>query len=95
MPAEDVDEFRKIALARIHVERSTDRLKTFKILTFTIAISQVDLLNDLMIVVSALVNFQMKIDNNMNSYFYYFYWSLFKYIFEQVPLSFKRSVVST
>ena len=34
-------------------------------------------------------------DNNTNSYFYYFYCSLFKYIFGQVTLSFKRWVVST
>ena len=56
MPAKDVDESRKIAHVRIHVERVIGRLKTFKILNSTIPISQVDLLNDVMIVVSALVN---------------------------------------
>ena len=39
--------------------------------------------------------FKMKMDNNTKSYFYYFYCSLFKYIFGQVTLSFKRWVVST
>ena len=56
MPAKDVDESRKIAQVRIYVERVIGRLKTFKILNSTIPISQVDLLNDVMIVVSALVN---------------------------------------
>ena len=56
MPAKDVDESRKIAHVRIHVERVIERLKTFKMLNSTIPISQVDLLNDVMIVVSALVN---------------------------------------
>ena len=56
MPAKDVDQSRKIAHVRIHVERVIGRLKTFKILNSTIPISQVDLLNDVMIVVSALVN---------------------------------------
>ena len=56
MPAKDVDESRRVAQVRIYVERVIGRLKTFKILNSTIPISQVDLLNDVMIVVSALVN---------------------------------------
>ena len=47
---------KKIAHVRMHVEMVIGRLKTFKILNSTISISQVDLLNDDMIVVSALVN---------------------------------------
>ena len=56
MPAKDVDESRKIAHVCIHVERVIGRLKTSRILNSTIPISQVDLLNDVMIVLSALVN---------------------------------------
>ena len=47
---------KKIAHVRMHVEMVIGRLKTFKILNSTISISQVDLLNDDMIVVSPLVN---------------------------------------
>ena len=74
MPAKDVGESRKIAHVCTHVERVISRLKTFKILNSTIPISKVDLLNDVMIVLSALVNlnkkccFKMKMDNNMNNY---------------------------
>ena len=61
IPAKDVDESRKIDHVRIYVERVIGRLKTFKILNSTIPISQVDLLNDVMIVVSALVNLNKSI----------------------------------
>ena len=61
MPAKDVDESRKIAQVRIYVERVIGRLKTFKILNSTIPISQIDLLNDVLIVVSALVNLNKSI----------------------------------
>ena len=56
MPAKDVQESRKIARVRIYVERIIGRLKTFKILNSTIPISQVDLSNYVMIVVSTLAN---------------------------------------
>ena len=46
----------KIAHVCIHVERVIGQLQTFKIVNSTIPISGVDLLNDVMIVVSALVN---------------------------------------
>ena len=52
----EVARSRKIANVRIHVERVIGRLRTYKILNSTIPISQVDLLNDVMIIVSALVN---------------------------------------
>ena len=61
MPAKDVDESRKVAQVRIYVERVIGRLKTFKILNSTIPISQIDLLNDVLIVVSALVNLNKSI----------------------------------
>ena len=41
---------------KIHVERVLGQLQTVKIVNSTIPISRVDLLNDVMIVVSALVN---------------------------------------
>ena len=56
LPASEVAESRKIANVRIHVERVIGRLKKFKILSSIIPISQVDLLNDVMVVISALVN---------------------------------------
>ena len=56
IPAKDVDESRKIAHVRIHVGRVIGRLKTFKILNSTIPISQVDLLNDVMIVALVVCN---------------------------------------
>ena len=56
MPAKDVQESRKIARVRIYVERIIGRSKTFKILNSTIPISQVDLSNYVMIVVSTLAN---------------------------------------
>ena len=56
MPAKDMDESRKIDHVRIYVEGVIGRLKTFKILNSTIPISQIDLLNNVMIAVSALVN---------------------------------------
>ena len=56
MPAKDVDQSRKIAHVRIHVERVIGRLKTFKILNSTIPISQVNLLNDVMIVALVVCN---------------------------------------
>ena len=44
MQAKDVDESRKIAHVRIHVERVIGPLKKFKILNSTIPITQADLL---------------------------------------------------
>ena len=56
MPVKDVDESRKIDHVHIYVERVIGRIKTFKILNSPIPISQIDLLNDVIIVVSVLVN---------------------------------------
>ena len=56
LPAKEVDESRKLANVRIHVERVIGRIKKFKILYSIIPISQVDLLNDIMVVISGLVN---------------------------------------
>ena len=61
MPTKDVDESRKIAYVCIRVERVIGQLKTLKILSSTIPISQVYHLNDVMVVVSALVNLKKSV----------------------------------
>lgn len=52
----EVDTSRQLSHCRIHVERVIGRIKQFKILQTVIPISQVKLLNDIIIVCSALVN---------------------------------------
>ena len=47
---------RKIATVRIHVERVTGRLKKLDILNKNIPISQVDLLDNILLITCALVN---------------------------------------
>ena len=50
MSAKDVDMFRQMAHVRIHAERVTGQLKSFRILNSVISISQVDITNGMMIV---------------------------------------------
>jgi hypothetical protein len=52
----EVEESRKIANVRIHIERVIGRIKNFNITNTIIPISQVDLLEDVMIIVCALTN---------------------------------------
>jgi len=56
MAGRQVDHSRKIANSRIHVERVIGRLRKFNILNSRIPVSQVKLLDDVMVIISALVN---------------------------------------
>ena len=56
MPADDVDYSRSLAHVRIHVERVIGRLRKFSYLQSRISISQVDLLDDAMVIISAIIN---------------------------------------
>ena len=47
---------RKISNVRIHVERVIGRLRKFRILKSNIPMTQVKLLNDVMIIIAGLVN---------------------------------------
>ncbi|XP_047135308.2 uncharacterized protein LOC101238062 [Hydra vulgaris] len=51
-----VDESRQIAHVRIHVERVIGRLRKFRILQNIISLTQVDLLDDVMVIITSLVN---------------------------------------
>ena len=56
MSGKEVDASRKIANVRIHVERVIGRLRKFRILQSNIPMTQVKLLNDVMIIIAGLVN---------------------------------------
>ena len=56
MSGKEVDASRTISNVRIHVERVNGRLKKFKILRCNIPMTQVKLLNDVMIIIAGLVN---------------------------------------
>ena len=61
LPARDVHGSRHIANVRIHVERVIGALKNFRILQTTIPITQVDLIDKVMITVCALVNLRKSV----------------------------------
>ena len=56
MSAQEVDTSRQLSRVRIHVERVIGRWKNYKILSSVIPISQVDLLDDIVIICGALTN---------------------------------------
>ncbi|XP_065651138.1 uncharacterized protein LOC136079334 [Hydra vulgaris] len=56
MSSAEVDESRQIAHVRIHVERVIGRLRKFRILQSIIPITQVDLLDNVMVMITSLVN---------------------------------------
>ena len=63
LPAREVDESRNLANVQIHIERVIGRLNKFKISSSITPISQVDLL-DVMIVISGLVNWNESFVSN-------------------------------
>ena len=56
MSGKEVDTSRRISDIRIHVERVISRLRKFRILQSNIPMTQVKLLNDVMIIIAGLVN---------------------------------------
>ena len=56
LPASEVDLDRKTSNVRIHIERVIGRLKTYHILETRIPISQVDLMDEIMVSIAGLVN---------------------------------------
>ena len=63
MSAKDVDMSRQIAHVRIHVKRVIGQLKKIRILNSVIPISQVDLADNIMTVISGIVNLSRSVVN--------------------------------
>ena len=63
MSAKDVDMSRQIAHVQIHVKQVIGQLKKFCILNLVIPISQVDLTDSIMIVISGIVNLSPSVVN--------------------------------
>ena len=56
MAARDVDLSRQIAHVRIHVERVIGRMRKFHILQSIIPVTQVDMLDEIMVIIASIVN---------------------------------------
>ena len=63
LTARDVYISRYIAQVRIHVERVIRRFKKFKILSSVIPLSQVDLLNEIMVTICGITNLNPSVVN--------------------------------
>ena len=61
--AKDIDISRQIAHVRIHVERIIGCLKKFKILNTTIPITQVDLIDNIMVSIAGIINLNASVVN--------------------------------
>ena len=59
----DVNQSRQLSNVWIHVKRVIGQLKTFKLLQSTLPISHIDLSNDIMVVVTAIVNLNNSVVN--------------------------------
>ena len=64
MSAKEVKKSRKISNVRIHVERVIGRLRDFRIMQSIIPITQVSLLDYVMIVIAALVDLNNSVVSN-------------------------------
>ena len=64
LPAGDVDFSRSLANVRIHVERVIGRLRKFSYLQSKITITQIDLLDDVMTIISSIINVNRSIVTN-------------------------------
>ena len=64
MSTKEVEKSQKISNVRIHVERVIGRLKDFRIMQSIIPITQVSLLDNVMIVIAALVNLNNSVVSN-------------------------------
>ena len=63
MTAKDIDISRQISHVRIHVEHIIGCLKKFKILNTTIIITQVDLLGNIMVSITGIINLNASVVN--------------------------------
>ena len=64
MPHQDIDHSRQIANLRIHVERVIGRMRKFSILQSVIPLKQVDLLDYVMVIITAMVNISPSVVKN-------------------------------
>ena len=64
MSAEDIQKSRKISNVRIHLECANGRLKNFRIMQSIILITQVSLLDNVMIFIATLVNLNNSVVSN-------------------------------
>ena len=64
MSAKEIEKSRKISIVRIHVERVIGRMKDFRIMQSIIPITEVSLLDNVIIVIAALVNLNNSVVSN-------------------------------